>query len=125
TVLSGNPNLQFEYSYGALIDVYSERLTAAKSWERLDETVMEAGLKTDLFLRVVGTLKHSELNSLKAYRQKVGETAIPSFVTQLLILLEDIRLEEIIKKERPGTHSLFSMRRRYFRHYFSQQLATN
>lgn len=125
TVFAENAGLQFEYGYGAVIDLHANKITASRFWEKLDADTKEAGLKTDVFLRTIGTLKHSEIAPLKNYLDTVQELKVPKFSGQLFALLEDIRLEEIIKIERPGTTSLFQKRRDYFLQYFSQQLATN
>src|SRR5699024_442147 len=44
---------------------------------------------------------------------------------QLVTLLEDLRIEEVIKQHRPGTARHFSVRRQALKKYFSTQLKTN
>src|SRR5699024_8364021 len=48
---------------------------------------------------------------------------LPKFAAQFVTLLEDLRLEEIIKKKRPGTKKDFQIRKKYLKHYFESQLA--
>src|SRR5699024_503878 len=72
-----------------------------------------------------GTLRHSNIQALKAYEKNMNESSLSKFSNQLVTLFEDIRLEEIIKKERPGTVKDFEMRRKFLKHYFETQLTTN
>ncbi|WP_339226746.1 VWA domain-containing protein [Oceanobacillus sp. FSL K6-2867] len=125
TVLSGNPNLDFEYSYGSHIDLIDERVTVSQIWRKLDQDTKEAGFKTDVLLRTIGTLHYSHIPTLQAYMESIQESELPKFATQLFALLEDIRLEEIVKKSRPGTVVMFQKRRNYLRNYFEMQLAAN
>lgn len=125
TVLSGNPNLDFEYSYGSHIDLIDERVTVSQIWRKLDQNTKEAGFKSDVLLRTIGTLHYSDIPTMQAYMESIQESDLPKFATQLFALLEDIRLEEIVKKSRPGTVAMFQKRRNYLRNYFDMQLAAN
>ncbi|MHA6250838.1 vWA domain-containing protein [Oceanobacillus sp. CAU 1775] len=125
TVFAENADLNFEYGYGAAIDLQANKVTASRLWEKLDDDTKEAGLKTDLFLRAIGTLKYSKIAPMQNYLDSIHETSLPKFAGQLFALLEDIRLEELIKQERPGTKEHFQIRKNYYFQYFSQQLATN
>jgi nitric oxide reductase activation protein len=122
TVLSGNPDLDFEHNYGSFIDLIDSKLTASRFWDKSKDNVKESGLKTDILLRAIGTLHYSSLPAMKAYLESMNETNIPKFSSQLVTLLEDLRLEEIVKKERPGTKKWFAVRRNYLKHYFENQL---
>lgn len=125
TVLAGEADLKFEYSYGASIDVINRRVTASRFWQKLDSDIERAGLKSDVLLRTVGTLYHTHLPTMKEYTRHVKESHLSTFASQLIALLEDLRLEEIVKKERPGTVAVFQVRKKYFQRYFSQQLVAN
>lgn len=125
TVLAEKPELNFEYSYGSVIDLVESKLTASRFWEKLDEDTKEAGLKTDVLLRAIGTFHFTDIPAVKIYLENVHETKLLKFSTQLFALLEDIRLEEMVKRERPGTTKLFHKRWTYLKHYFTQQLAAN
>lgn len=125
TVLSGDANLKFEYSYGSIIDLIEYKLTASRFWDNTSEHIKAAGLKTDVYLRAIGTLRHSTIPSMKEFMENTLEVPIPKFAYQLFALLEDLRLEEIIKHERPGTKQAFSIRRNAYQHYFGTQLVVN
>lgn len=125
TVLAANPELNFSYSYGAVADLFANKITASRYWEKLDSKTMEAGLKSDVILRAVGTLRYSDVPAMQRYTKNIEEAELPKFASQLFSLFEDIRLEEIVKKERPGTKRIFRIRKNYLKHYFTQQLAAN
>ncbi|MEN2768185.1 vWA domain-containing protein [Ornithinibacillus xuwenensis] len=125
TVLSGNPEIKFEYNYGSLIDLIDFKLTASRFWDNTPEAVKEPGLKTDVYLRAIGTLRYSTIPEMKEFVENIHEITIPKFAYQLFGLLEDIRLEEIIKQERPGTKKAFVIRTEAYEHYFQSQLAVN
>ena len=125
TVLSGKADLKFEYSFGAVVDVANRKVTASRFWEKLDDETQEAGLKSDVFLRAIGTLRYSNVPAMRAFNQQLKNMGLPKFGSQLFALLEDIRLEEIVKRERPGTSDVFHVRKTYFQHFFTQQLRAN
>lgn len=125
TLLSGQPDFTFEYSYGSFVDIINHRLTASTIWDIDNPEKKEAGFKSDVFLRSIGTLRHSNIQALQSYMENMHESTLNKFSTQLVTLFEDIRLEEIIKKERPGTTKIFHIRKKYLKHYFETQLTTN
>ena len=43
TVLSGIPDLEFEYNYGTFIDVLDKKVTASHFWENGDQEVKVSG----------------------------------------------------------------------------------
>ncbi|MFC4023359.1 vWA domain-containing protein [Oceanobacillus longus] len=125
TVLSGNPDMDFEHNYGSFIDLIDSKVTASRFWDKSKGEIRETGLKTDVLLRTIGTLRFSSVPAMKTYLDNTMESGIPKFSAQLFTLLEDIRLEEIVKKERPGTKKGFTVRKNYLKHYFEKQLTAN
>lgn len=125
TILSDKPDLKYEYRYGSFIDLIDEKVTGSHLWDVMNEAIKEPGYKTDVFLRTIGTLHYSHIPSMKAYFENVKKSSLPKFAVQLMTLLEDLRLEEIIIKDRPGTKKDFAIRRKYLKHYFETELAAN
>ncbi|WP_010531989.1 vWA domain-containing protein [Lentibacillus jeotgali] len=125
SVLSGIPELKFDYAYGSAIDNEQYKLTASANWGIGNAKAKEAGLKTDILLRTVGTLHHSDIQTMQQFMENMSESGLPKFAGQLFTLFENIRLEEIVKKQRPGTAGLFTIRRDYLNRYFTQQLEAN
>src|SRR5699024_4235281 len=97
-VLSEYPEMNFEFNYGAFIDVHNERITASTFWDTAKDDVKQVGYKTDLYLRAIGTLHHSSVNHLKQFAEEVTASSVPKFGIQLVTLLEDLRIEEVIKQ---------------------------
>jgi nitric oxide reductase activation protein len=125
TVLSGIPDLEFEYNYGTFIDIIEKKVTASHFWNNGDQEIKESGLKTDVLLRTIGTLNYSNIQDMQAYLVSVHESRLQKFAIQLFTLFEDIRIEEIVKKERPGTKKVFAVRKKYLKQYFESQLTAN
>ncbi|KPH71135.1 MULTISPECIES: vWA domain-containing protein [Bacillaceae] len=122
SVLTENEKTAFEYSFGSYIDIIDNKVTASRMWDTAKEDYKEAGFKSDVFLRTIGSFHYSSTKAMKEYLELVQETDLKKFSSQLFALLEDIRLEEIIKKERPGTKEVFSIRRKYLKHKFENEL---
>ncbi|MEK4304149.1 MULTISPECIES: vWA domain-containing protein [Oceanobacillus] len=125
TVLAKNEQLQFESSFGSFIDITENKVTAGRFWDRLPAEMQEAGAKSDVILRTLGTLHQTDVKILQQFKKDWEDSLLPKFAIQLMTLLEDIRLEDAIRKERPGTKRNFSYRRAYFHHYFTTQLQSN
>lgn len=124
-VLSGHSDLSFEHSYGSYIDLVDDKLTVSRTWDTATTEFQTAGLKSDVYLRAIGTLRYTDLPAMKRYISALRESSIPKFAGQLATLMEDIRLEEKIKKERPGTISVFNIRTKYYKHKFENELASH
>lgn len=125
TVIIADPEIEFEFSFGSYIDVINKKVTASRVWDTAGELYMKPGFKSDVYLRTIGTLKHSNIPAMKEFVESLDNISIPKFAWQLFTLLEDIRLEEIIKKERPGTKNVFTLRRKYFKHKFQTELVAH
>jgi len=125
TVLTKVEDLNFEYSYGSFFDLAANKVTASTTWDTTKPDIKKAGLKTDIYLRAIGTFYYSDIHALKAFLNETQESRLPKFASQLAALLEDMRLEEKIKKDRPGTSLEFHIRNSYLRDYFTKQLSAN
>lgn len=125
TVLTNIDDLEFEYNFGSFIDIFEKKITASHFWDNHEREEKVAGYKTDIFLRAIGTFHHTSLREVNQYVENIEEIKIKKFAIQLFTLLEDFRLEELCKKERPGTKRFFSVRKKAFRRYYESQLNTN
>ncbi|MGM0943041.1 MAG: vWA domain-containing protein [Bacillota bacterium] len=125
TVLSSNPELLFEYSFGSYIDLLDGKVTASRTWDTTSPNVKVAGLKSDVFLRTIGSFRYSDIQAMKEFLHTVNESSLPKFASQLFALFEDIRLEEKIKQERPGTKHVFTVRKNYYKHKFENERAAH
>src|SRR5690606_8624203 len=94
-------------------------------WNHRPEMIMRAGMKSDVFLRAFGNMYYTEDQVIVCYGNWCDATQIPRFAKQLFVLAEDIRIEEICKKIRPGTTKEFRIRREIYNNYFETQLKVN
>src|SRR5690625_1035207 len=124
TILSQTKDFQFDYTYGSFVDITKNRIAARTLWDTTKLDIQRSGYKTDVYLRAIGTLHHSELPAFHNFWNSVKGVGLTQFATQLITLFEDLRLEEIIKRRRPGTTSDFAVRRSYLKHFFTTQLTT-
>lgn len=124
TVLSKTEDFKLDYAFGSFIDVMQKRITVNTFWEQADDE-REAGYRTDIYLRAIGTMHQSNLQSLLKIRKVLKKTSLEKFGQQMFTLLEDLRLEKYIKRDRLGTAQDFSRRREFLQHYFTNQLRTN
>lgn len=125
TVLSKIPNLTFDFTYGSFIDLKEKKITGSTLWNSTKPYIQKSGYKTDVYLRSIGTLYYSHLPAFQRFWHGIDGSVLTKFSIQLIALLEDLRLEEIIKHLRPGTKEDFAIRKAYLQHYFTTQLTTN
>lgn len=116
---------EVKFGFQSYLDFQNRTLYVSYFWDNRPNEEKVNGLKSDVCLRAVGTLFHTDVTEVKSFIDKATMTSIPSFAKQLFMLAEDLRLEEICKKERPGTKKWFSTRRRVYRHYFQSQTNAN
>lgn len=122
---SGYQGFHFTYQHGALLQLHPKQISASQFWATVDPQLRTAGYKTDVFLRGLGTMQDSDIPALQSYLESAEQSNLPAFARQLVTLLEDIRLEEKIRMNRPGTRLDFEQRTKALRHYFHTQLQTN
>lgn len=125
TVLTNNATFKFIYSYGSYVDLFNMEITGSSMWDEPRQEIKVAGYKTDVFLRSIGTMIHSDIDALKVFFARVQEVELPKFSTQLMTLLEDIRLERLVCEQRPGSKQDFMIRNKTMKQYFHTQLKVN
>lgn len=123
--LSRNEAVEIEYGFKSYYDPIQNKIIISHFWDnrpRLDEV---SGLKSDIYLRSLGSAVHSDFSQFKSYLSEIKKTRVQSFAKQLFMLTEDLRLEELCKRSRPGTQKAFAARRRIYRDYFKSQLTVH
>ena len=123
--LSKLEDLEVEYAYRSYFDPIQSKLFISHFWDNRPHEEKIAGLKSDIFLRSIGSKNYSSFGDIQDYIKRIKNYKIQSFAKQLFMLSEDIRLEELCKKERPGTKKSFEIRRDIYRKYFKDQLSVN
>ncbi|NIK12543.1 vWA domain-containing protein [Alkalibacillus almallahensis] len=122
-VLAKEADLEFDYHFGATVHIDDRQITASHFWDHRFN-VQQTGYKTDILLRVLGTLHETSVSEFLRLKKETNRSQMPYFIEQLFTLLEDIRLERLIRRRRPGTKSWFDMRRKAYHHYFETQRQT-
>lgn len=123
--LSKDSDAFLEFDFQAYYDDEEQKFTVSHFWDNQDRQAQLNGLKSDVYLKALGNKHHTDFNEFKNVLKELQETHLKSFFTQLFVLLEDIRLEEIIVRQRPGTKKLFATRKNIYRHYFQSQFKAN
>ncbi|WP_027409350.1 vWA domain-containing protein [Anoxybacteroides tepidamans] len=116
---------EIAFGFQSYLDVPNRTVYVSYFWDNRPAEEKINGFKSDVCLRTVGTFFHTEASEVKRFIDKAKTTSVPSFARQLLMLAEDLRLEELCKKERPGTKRWFRTRREVYRRYFQSQTSAN
>lgn len=123
--LTKEPEIEIEYSPYSYVNKQEKKIYVSHFWNHRPEGDRWYGYKSDLFLRALGSWQHTDEKVIKEFVRQVQHSPVASFAKQLVVLAEDMRLEEICKKERPGTKQAFVARRRMYRQHFGAQLNVN
>lgn len=125
TSLAKKDLLEVEYAFKSYYDPFDNKLFISLFWDNHPYLEKVNGLKSDVYLRSIGTIHHTDFTSISTFIKSEKNHKLRSFGRQLFMLLEDLRLEEICKRERPGTKHTFLVRRQEYRKYFRSQLKVN
>ncbi|MBS2969242.1 VWA domain-containing protein [Metabacillus sp. KIGAM252] len=120
--LSKNPDLEMEYAPYSYLNPAENKIYLTHFWDHRPAADQISGLKSDVYLHATGHVFHSSPRETNDFIKKTKRLSIPEFAKQLFSLLEDVRTEEIIKRERPGTKKFFKRRTEMYRMYFRSQL---
>ncbi|MED4531975.1 vWA domain-containing protein [Metabacillus fastidiosus] len=123
--LTKRADLEIEYSVQSYIDPIELKVYISHFWEHRKEEEVAAGLKSDIYLRSIGSFSYTDFNTVNHFIRTIKNYKFRSFAKQLFMIAEDIRLEEIVKRERRGTIKAFQMRRDMYRRHFESQLTIN
>ncbi|MEH6944280.1 vWA domain-containing protein [Bacillus sp. JJ722] len=124
-ILTDNENFTFEMAYGHQIDPLKMVITASHFWDHYEASNRSSAYKSDVVLRALGTYHHTDIEACKSFHKWVSKQKHKKFANALFTLLEDVRLEEICKKEKKGTAKWFKVRRELLLSYFHTQLNAN
>ncbi len=114
-----------EFRPHSYLDRKEKKVYVSHFWNHRPFTVMKNGLKTDVFLRAMGNFTHTDVKDLYEFEKQCQSLQFQSFATQVFTLVEDMRIEELCKRERPGTKKAFAVRQEIYLQYFQSQLETN
>jgi nitric oxide reductase activation protein len=123
--LAKSEQFDVEFAYQSYIDITNRKIFISHFWDNHPTNEKINGMKSDVFLRAIGSLHYTDFQEVVQFIERLKSTPFPQFAKQLFMLAEDLRLEEICKKVRPGTKKAFSVRRNVYRRYFKSQLNVN
>ncbi|OLN22557.1 hypothetical protein BTO30_09240 [Domibacillus antri] len=119
--LSGDANMKVEYGPLAYLQAEPSVLYVSHFWHHRPEREEKEGMKSDVYLRALGTKLFTEPKEVQTFSGKTKS----SFARQLLALAEDVRIEPLCICTRPGVRRAFETRKQVLRRYHGVQLKIN
>lgn len=123
--LTGSSPFEVEIQALSYLDVHRSKVYVSHFWNHRPPDIQKAGMMSDVFLRATGNFFHTDSTAIAEFRKVFKNSPLRKLGFQLLALTEDLRVEEICKRERPGTVRQFNLRREIYRSYFSDQYIVN
>lgn len=120
--LTKQSDIEVDYSVQSYLDPMEEKMYVSHFWDHREKNETVQGLKSDIYLRSIGNFYYTNFREIGLFIENTKKLKLQSFAKQLFMLLEDLRLEEICKKQRPGTKKAFEVRRNLYRKHFQSQL---
>ncbi|MCF8563743.1 hypothetical protein LLE49_03190 [Alicyclobacillus tolerans] len=99
-----------------------QRVAVNRFWLSRVGLEQKLGLKSDVYLRALGSAMYTDAKSLRTYLQSAQTSGLPNFSRQLLAICEDARLERLCLEIRPGTENAFMTRTRVLGGFYREQL---
>ncbi|PTY78805.1 hypothetical protein B5V89_08645 [Heyndrickxia sporothermodurans] len=125
TTLTRNPEYEVDFGVHSYLDQSIKKIYVSHFWNHRPQHLLIDGIKSDVFLRAIGNLKYTDTLQIQRYIKSLDNIHLKSFAKQLFIVTEDLRIEELIKKERPGTKKVFYHRKKVYQKHFQSQLNVN
>lgn len=100
-------------------------LSISHFWNHREPEVEKKGQLSDLYILTSGFWRHFNLPAWNLYKNKVNHLPLRNFALQLAMSVEEFRLTNLIRRERPGTDSAFVIREDVYTTFHEQQLNVN
>lgn len=123
--LAKDASFDTEFRVHSYVDRSSKIIYVSHFWNHRPFDLMVAGLKTDVYLRAFGNLHYSDFHEVNVFNKWVETQKNYRFAQQMFKLLEDLRVEAICIKLRPGMAKDFAKRRQVYMEYFKTQYRVN
>ncbi len=94
-------------------------------WRHRPNDVMHLGRLSDIYLLTAGFWRHFNVREWVLFVKEMEHHPLRKFVTELVLLLEEVRLSDIVMKERPGTVTSFKIRRDAYTQFHHTGLHAN
>ncbi len=114
-----------EFAAHSGVHLAKQTIYVSQFWDVYPLLEKEQAMKSDVVLRMIGTRRHTDIAVVRTFRQTAEAQPLSKLLKQLFSFAEDLRLETICERERPGLKRWFRARRRLYRQYFAQQWQAN
>ncbi|WP_235549907.1 nitric oxide reductase activation protein NorD [Paenibacillus sp. Soil766] len=117
--------LEVEAGFHAHYDETALQMTVSQFWWDYPLRDKTAGMKTDVYLRCLGSAWFTGKQAVTAYLKYCSNVRFPKMANSLFALCEDMRLERICRSQRPGMGAVFAHRHQILGGYFGHKLRTH
>ncbi|MBE1441869.1 vWA domain-containing protein [Paenibacillus sp. OAS669] len=117
--LSGWEELQLELSYLSSYNDKDKLIAVSQFWSYYPEQTKLTGMKTDVYLRAIGSAWFTDANVIAGYIDWTRTAKLPQLAKQWLAMCEEARLMTLCRKHRPGTAAVFDLRTRILGKHYS------
>ncbi|WP_416829095.1 vWA domain-containing protein [Ectobacillus polymachus] len=123
--LMKEPDASLEYGFQAYYDDREAKVVISHFWDSRQASDRVTGLRSEVYLKALGYKYNSNMEVIREFALELQYSSLSSFLTQLFVLLEDLRVEEKIIQNRSGTKILFKRRKEMYQNYFESQYEIN
>ncbi|MFS0838188.1 vWA domain-containing protein [Paenibacillus sp. 1P03SA] len=120
-----NGNLELQLAFHSHYEESKGLLTVSQFWRDWKPAQREAGMKSDVYLRALGSAWYTGRRETDAFLESVSESPLSRLGAELFALCEDLRLEQICRRIRPGTAAVFEERSDVYKGYFTHKFQTH
>ncbi|MFC5453046.1 nitric oxide reductase activation protein NorD [Paenibacillus aestuarii] len=121
-MFTARKELEVEAAFHAAYMEKEGRITVSQFWRDLPAGDKAAGMKSDVYLHGIGSAWHTGAAAVSAYMRDSQAEPLPKLALQFFALCEDMRLERICRRLRPGTAKVFAQRHRIYAAYYTHKL---
>ncbi|NEW06515.1 hypothetical protein GK047_10880 [Paenibacillus sp. SYP-B3998] len=121
-MFTGRKELEVEAAFHAQYEETEARISVSQFWRDYQPLDKAAGMKSDVYLRGIGSAWFTGYEAVKAYLNFCQSSQLPKLANQLFALCEDMRLERICRNRRPGTARIFKQRHSIYASYYQHKL---
>ncbi|MGE6229701.1 cobaltochelatase CobT-related protein [Paenibacillus chitinolyticus] len=120
-----NGDLELQLAFHSHYEEKKALLTVSQFWRDWKPAQREAGMKSDVYLRALGSAWYSGRRETEGFLESATESPLSRLGIELFALCEDLRLELICRRIRPGTSAVFEERADVYKGYFTHKFKTH
>ncbi|MCJ7841176.1 hypothetical protein MUB24_09760 [Lederbergia sp. NSJ-179] len=120
-----DPDYEVELRVHSYVSKEDKKIYVSHFWNHRSEPLTVSGMKSDVYLRAMGNFHYTDQKVVDHFVEWSQNTSLPRFAQQLFSLAEDLRVEEICKRKRPGMRKEFQVRRQVYLEFFQTQWKVN